>query len=182
MGRLDFVLEQRKLYPEFTQYHIRTKMPSWVYGSSVIDIHEGVLFSEHGFGFQWDEDEYLRIPHTGNIKLGNKVEIFSGTNIVRPTIEDTYIGEGTKIDYGCHIAHNVNIGSNCLIIAGTILGGSVTIGDRCYLGIGCMIQNKVKIGNNAFIGMGANVIEDVPDNYVMVGNPAKFLRLRRDDE
>ncbi|KKN59935.1 hypothetical protein LCGC14_0536850 [marine sediment metagenome] len=117
---------------------------------------------------------------TVNIILGAykliRVEIFSGTNIVRPTLDDTRIGEGTKIDYNCHIAHNVNIGKHCLIIAGTILGGSVTIGDNCYLGIGCMIKNKVKIGNNVTIGVGAVVLEDVKDNYVMVGNPAKFLR------
>ena len=172
--RLEFVLEQRKKYPMI--WDIKTPLPSWIKKEGIIDIHRNVFFSEQGFGFQWSRSEYLRIPHRGNIILGTKVEIFSGTNIVRPTLNDTRIGEGTKIDYNCHIAHNVNIGKYCLIIAGTILGGSVTIGNNCYLGIGCMVKNKVKIGNNVTIGIGAVVLEDVPDNYVMVGNPAKFLR------
>lgn len=172
--RLEFVIEQRKKYP--MEWNIKTELPHWIEFEGVLDIHEGVHFSSQGFGFQWDGHQYVRIPHVGKLILGRKVEIFSGTNIVRPTFQNTRIGPGTKIDYNCHIAHNVNIGNDCLIIAGTILGGSVTIGNNCYLGIGCMIKNKVKIGNNVTIGMGAVVLKDVPDNYVMIGNPAKFLR------
>lgn len=172
--RLDFVLKQRKKYPLSTG--IRTLLPDWIKFTGKVDIHKDVFFSDQGFGFQWDGIEYVRIPHIGNLHLGDKVEIFSGTNIVRPTLKDTHISEGTKIDYNCHIAHNVNIGKHCIIVAGTILGGSVNIGNNCYLGIGCMIKNKVKIGNNVTIGIGAVVLEDVCDNFVMVGNPAKFLK------
>ncbi len=172
--RLEFVLDQIDKHP--LTWRTKTSIPDWIIIHGLVDIHENVLFSKQGFGFQWDGNEYLRIPHLGKIHLENKVEIFSGTNIVRPVLKNTFIGEGTKIDYNCHIAHNVNIGKHCLIIAGTILGGSVTIGNNCYLGIGCMIKNKVTIGNNVTIGMGAVVLKDVPDNYVMVGNPAKFLR------
>ncbi|KKN42136.1 hypothetical protein LCGC14_0716400 [marine sediment metagenome] len=172
--RLEFVMEQRKKYP--MEWNIKTLIPDWVTIGKRTDIHPGVFFSDQGFGFQWDGTEYVRIPHVGELLMEDKVEIFSGTNIVRPTLSVTFIGEGTKIDYNCHIAHNVKIGKHCLIIAGTILGGSVTIGNNCYLGIGCMIKNKVKIGNNVTIGMGAVVLNDVPDNYVMIGNPAKFLR------
>ena len=171
--RLAFVKEQRKIYDE--DWFIYTSLPDWIDVDDLLMIHEGVYFSDQGFGFQWDGEKSLRIPHVGRLNLGHRVEIFSGTNIVRPTLKQTSIGDGTKIDYNCHIAHNVNIGKHCLIIAGTIIGGSVTIGDNCYLGIGCMIKNKVKIGNNCTIGIGAVVISDVLDNSVMIGNPAKPL-------
>lgn len=176
MDRLEFFKQQRELYPELTEFKIETEPPMWVRMSDEVNIHKGVFFSKQGFGFEWDGTKYLSIPHTGQLFIEHGVEIFSGTNIVRPLVDDCYIREGTKIDYNCHIAHNVNIGKHCLIIAGTIIGGSVTIGDRCYLGIGCMIKNHVTIGNNVIIGMGAVVLEDVPDNAIMVGNPAKILK------
>jgi len=138
------------------------------------EIHSNVFFSQHGFGFEWNGEQWLRIPHTGNVIIENNVEIYSGTNIVRPTEKDSRIGEGTKIDALCHIAHNVNIGKHCLIIAGSKIGGSVTIGDNCYLGIGCMIKNKVTIGNNVTIGMGAVITKDVPDN-VIIYNKTKWI-------
>lgn len=173
--RLAFTIEQRKLHPWATHYFVRTPLPGWATLQGKADIQMGVIWSHQGFGYEWDGNEYLRIPHTGKLIIGDKVEIFSGTNIVRPTLDTCTIGEGTKIDYNCHIAHNVNIGKHCLIIAGTIIGGSVTIGDNCYLGIGCMIRNKVKIGNNVTIGMGAVVTKDVPDGQIVAGNPAKEM-------
>ncbi len=176
--RLKFVEKQRKKYP--MRWGRRSIVPPWIkMASDAIDIHKNVFFSEQGFGFQWNGKEYIRIPHVGNVNLGDKVEIYSGTNIVRPTVNDTTIGDGTKIDYNCHIAHNVNIGKNCLIIAGTIIGGSVEIGDNCYLGIGCTIKNKVKIGNNVTIGMSAVVLNDVPDGLTMIGNPAIILEKKK---
>lgn len=175
--RLAFCKQQREKHPQ--TWAGLTPIPlEWVRLAGKerrVEIYPGVIFSEHGFGFVWDGSEYLHIPHTGVLHIEDGVEIFPGTNIVRPTLEPTRIGEGTKIDYNCHIAHNVNIGKHCLIIAGTVIGGSVTIGDNCYLGIGCMIRNKVKIGNGVTIGMGAVVVKDVPDGVTVVGNPARIL-------
>lgn len=169
-----YALQKRAKFPALCDSEVKETVPFWIVKKGEISVHRGVYFSAQGFGFEWDGEEYLRIPHTGIIHIENKVEIFSGTNIVRPTEGEMTIGQGTKIDYNCHIAHNVNIGKNCLIIAGTIIGGSVTIGDKCYLGIGCMIKNKVKIGNNVTIGMGAVVLNDVPDGATIIGNPGKI--------
>lgn len=172
--RLAFCVEQRKKHPQM--WAALTPIPGWVQligKEKRIQVYPNVIFSDHGFGFAWSGSKYLHIPHTGTLNIEDGVEIFPGTNIVRPTLEPTRIGEGTKIDYNCHIAHNVNIGKHCLIIAGTVIGGSVTIGDNCYLGIGSMIRNKVKIGNGVTIGMGAVVVKDVPDGVTVIGNPAR---------
>lgn len=174
MTRKEFCLEQNRKYPEGF-YHYEA-IPSYVSIGTGCRIHEGVFFSQ-GFGFEFIGGRWLHIPHSGKIIISDNVEIFEGTNICRGTADDgvTFIGEGTKIDYNVHVAHNVKIGKHCLIIAGSIIGGSVEIGDNCYLGIGCMIRNKVKIGNNVTIGMGAVVVKDVPDGITVVGNPAKEI-------
>jgi len=175
MDRLEFLKQQQEKYPE--KARILSEIPKWVTLGENVNIHKGVFFSDQGFGYEKINGKWIHIPHSGKVIIGDNVEIFSGTNIVRATADDgiTYIGRGTKIDYNCHIAHNVKIGDNCLVIAGTIIGGSAEIGNNCYLGIGCMIKNKVKIGNNVTIGMGAVVTKDVPDNVTVVGNPAKIL-------
>jgi len=174
MNRINFVKSQIKKYG--SKKEILTKLPEWVTIGSNCDIHKGVIFSKKGFGYEVIDDKLTHIPHTGRVIIGNDVDIHSGTNIVRATADDgmTVIGDGTKIDYNCHIAHNVKIGKNCMVIAGTILGGSVEVGDNSYLGIGCMIRNKVKIGKNVVVGMGAVVVKDVPDNVTVIGNPAKI--------
>ncbi|GAH23341.1 unnamed protein product, partial [marine sediment metagenome] len=96
--------------------------------------------------------------------------------IDRGTLGDTVIGDGTKIDNLVHVAHNVEIGRNCMIIALTCIGGGVIMEDGVYVGIGGSIRNQIKIGEGAFIGMGAVVLKSVEDNVTVVGNPARKLR------
>lgn len=176
MDRLDFLRHQQRNHPEV--HGTYTNIPEWVTIGHSCMIKKGVHFSPHGFGYEKVDGKWIHIPHSGKVIIGNEVEIFEGTNIVRATADDgvTLIGDGTKIDYNVHVAHNVKIGENCLVIAGSIIGGSVEIGDDCYLGIGCMIKNKVKIGNGVTVGMGAVVLRDIPDGETWVGNPAIKLR------
>ena len=130
-----------------------------------------------GFGFEQDEDgSYHRFPNIGKVIIGDDVEIGAGTCIDRGALGDTIIGEGTKIDNLVHVAHNVNIGRNCLIIALTCLGGGVIIEDGAYVGIGASIRNQIKIGEKAFIGMGATVVKDVDPGVTVIGNPARPMK------
>lgn len=151
--------------------------PDWMIVGENCFINETVVAEPHGFGYEKFDGNWILIPHSGKIIIGDNVDVHNLTVIVRGTSDDsvTRIGSGTKIDTLCHIAHNVSIGQNCLITSGSIIGGSVVIGDNCYLGINCVIRNKVKIGNNVTVGMGAVVTKDVPDGCTVYGNPAKII-------
>ena len=74
------------------------------------------------------------------------------------------------------ISHGNNIGDFTIINAGVCLGGDVSVGRCCYLGARSAVRQEIEIGDNSLLGMGSVVIEDVPKNTVVVGNPAKFLR------
>ena len=55
----------------------------------------------------------------------------------------------------------------------------VIVGDNCYFGLGCKIFGNGRIGNNVTVGAGAVVVKDVPDNAVVVGNPARIIKYNK---
>lgn len=177
--RLKFCLEMRQKYPETSGVHKSVIVPRWVILGRNVTIHEGVTLGSQGFGFEKDENEsWLHIPHIGKLIIGDDVEIFEGTNVCRGTVNDTIIGNGTKIDVLCHIGHNAVIGKNCIITAKCMIGGCI-IGDNVWIGPNTTFKQKIKIADGVFIGQSSNVIEDIVEpNSVWAGNPAKFLRLR----
>ena len=111
--------------------------------------------------------------------IENDVEIFANCSIARGSLSDTIIGQGTKIDALCHIAHNVTIGKNTELTAGTIVGGSPTIGNNCWLGLHSTIKNKIKIGDQVIVGSGSSVIYDIVDEDIVAGVPAKSIKINK---
>lgn len=80
------------------------------------------------------------------------------------------------------IAGGANIGENCTIYQGVTIGGMrgpkggvPVIGDNVIIFAGAKIIGNVKIGNNVVIGAGAVVINDIPDNSVVTGVPARVI-------
>lgn len=136
-----------------------------------------------GFGFALDElGSWWRFPHSGRVIVGENVEIGSNTCIDRGSIGDTLIGKGTKVDNLVHVAHNVVIGDNCLLIANSMIGGSVTIGDNVWVAPSVSIKNKITVSSNSLLGMGSVLLEDVLEYSVIAGNPGKLLRKTNFDD
>ena len=129
-----------------------------------------------GFGYEKESNgEYRLINHIGNVVIEDNVEIGNNTAIDRAVLGSTILRKNVKIDNLVHIAHGVEIGENSLIIANSMIGGSVKIGKNCWVAPSSSVLNQKSIGDNALIGMGAVVLKDVPDNDIVVGNPAKSL-------
>ncbi len=171
--RLLYASEQSKI-PDFTTMIFLHD--SWIRNDTVFmgrhQIGRCCIIGGDGFGYERDDDGTLiHIPHRGKVVIGEDVVIHNNVCIDRATDKDgiTYIGAGTKIDNLVHIAHNVKIGRNCLVVAGSVIGGSVEIGDNCFIGINASIKNKVRIGNGVTVGMGAVITLDVPDGCTVVG-------------
>lgn len=77
------------------------------------------------------------------------------------------------------ISHDDQIGDYTSIAGGVCVSGGVHIGKSCYVGTNASIRSQVQIGAVALVGMGAVVLGDIPENTVVVGNPARFLRHTR---
>lgn len=141
-----------------------------------VNIRSNVTVGNWGFGFVKDEQgNNINFPHYGNVVIEDDVQIGSSTCVDRGALGDTIIKKGAKIDNLVHVAHNVVIGENALVIACTMIGGSTIIGDNCWVAPAVILRNGITIGENATLGMGCNVTKDIPANATVAGSPAMPL-------
>jgi sugar O-acyltransferase (sialic acid O-acetyltransferase NeuD family) len=77
------------------------------------------------------------------------------------------------------ISHDDVIGDFTCIAGGVAVAGNVRVGQGCYLGSNATLKDGIQVGDACLIGMGSTVLHDVPENSVVVGNPARFLRHTR---
>ncbi len=157
------------LKPNVTIYH------NVIIGDNCI-IHSGTAIGCDGFGYVTENNIHEKIPQTGNVVIGNYIEIGSNCAIDRATIGVTSIGDMTKIDNLVHIAHNVKVGKGCLITAGFAVAGSTEIGDYCTFAGQVGIAPHVKIGSNSVFAAKSGVTKSLEGGKVYAGFPAREIK------
>lgn len=136
-------------------------------------LHSGCVIGSDGFGFAPQEDgTYKKIAQTGNVILGNDVEIGANTCIDRAVMGSTKIGNGVKLDNLIQVAHNVEIGDNTVIAAQAGISGSTKFGKNVMIGGQAGITGHLLIGDKVKIQAQAAVIRDVEDGKGVSGAPA----------
>lgn len=142
-----------------------------------VSIKSGCVIGSDGYSYEKKEDGTLeKFPHLKSVIIEDDVDIGANTCIDRGSLSETIIGQGTKIDNLVHIAHNVEIGKNCLIIALSCIAGSVKIGDGAWIAPQACIRNGITIGEGATVGMGAVVTKDVEPYDIVIGVPARSMK------
>lgn len=144
-----------------------------VVGSYCI-LHPNVSIGADGFGFRPAPDGkgLLKIPHIGNVVIGNGVEIGANSCVDRGKFSSTIIGDGCKIDNLIQIGHNSKMGRCCIMAGASGLAGSVTLGDGVVIGGGACISDHVTLGNGVQVGGMSGVINNFPDGAKLMGYPA----------
>ena len=141
--------------------------------------------------------------YAGNL-IGNNFQTGQGASIREDNIigDNVVIGTNTVLEFGNRIGNNVRVHSGCFLEMVTIednvfvgpgtvftddphpmncpkykecLGGA-TVKELAKIGGNCTILPGVTIGRNSLVGAGSVVVEDVPENCVVVGNPAKVIK------
>lgn len=141
-----------------------------------VRILSGAVIGEQGFGIAGDASGKIDVPHLGRVVIQDRVTIGANSCVDRGVFDDTVIGEDTKIDNLCHIAHNCQIGRGVVMAAFAGISGSTVIGD------GATLAGRVGVGDHRTIGEGATlagaaaVMQDVPPGEVWMGYPAKPMR------
>lgn len=140
--------------------------------------HPNVSIGGDGFGYSASEDGrgLVKIPHIGNVVIGNYVEIGSNSCVDRGKFSATQIGDGCKIDNLVQIGHNSILGRYCIMAGHSGLAGSVTLGDGVVIGGSASIKDHVTIHSGAVIAGGSGVISNVAAGKTVLGYPAQDSR------
>jgi UDP-3-O-[3-hydroxymyristoyl] glucosamine N-acyltransferase len=148
-------------------------------GNGVI-IHNGARIGQDGFGYAPGPAGMVKIVQIGRVIIQDNVEIGANTTIDRGTMDDTVIGEGTKIDNQVQIGHNVRIGRHSAIVSQVGIAGSVKVGDGVQIGGQTGVTGHINIGNGVQLAAGSGVVADLPPGGRYGGIPAvpikDFLR------
>jgi UDP-3-O-[3-hydroxymyristoyl] glucosamine N-acyltransferase len=147
-----------------------------IIGNRVI-IHNGAVIGSDGFGYiQNKRKTHVKIPQKGVVVIEDDVEIGANTTIDRASLGKTIICKGTKIDNLVHIAHNVEIGSDVILVAQTGIAGSSKIGKNVIAGGQVGIADHVEIGDNTIIAAKTGVTKNIPANSMVAGYPHLDIR------
>ncbi len=136
----------------------------------------GARIGETGFGVTPGPHGLEDAPHFGRVILQDHVTIGANTCIDRGVFADTIIGERTKIDNLCQIAHNVVLGRSVIMAAFGGISGSVRVGEGSRLGGRVGVADHVTIGAGVSLAGSSGLFRDVADGETWGGTPAKPIR------
>ena len=142
-----------------------------------VEIGAGTIIGSEGYGFAQDQNgKSYKIPQTGNVVIEDRVQLGACNTIDRATYGQTKIGAGTKTDNIVHIAHNVEIGQDCLFTSMLAVAGSTKIGDRCITSGQTGISDHMNICNDVILFHRAGVTQDITEPGMYAGLPTQPLK------
>lgn len=145
--------------------------PGTVLGERCV-VHAGAVLGADGFGFVTVEGAHRKIPQVGRVVVGDDVEIGANTTIDRGALDDTVIGDGTKVDDLVMVAHGVKVGRHCFLVSQSGVAGSTSVGDRVTFAGQSGAAGHLKIGANSTIAAKSAVFADLPEGSFVAGIPA----------
>jgi UDP-3-O-[3-hydroxymyristoyl] glucosamine N-acyltransferase len=137
-----------------------------------VTLENGVIIGADGFGFSKNDlGHWEKIPQSGPVRLGNRVDVQANATVDRATVGSTEIGDGTKIDNLVQIGHGSHVGQDSLICSQTGLAGSSVIGNNVILAGQVGIAGHCSVGDGVILTAQSAVSHDVPPGKVISGSP-----------
>ncbi len=134
-------------------------------------LQPGAVIGSDGFGYAPDGSSYYPIPQIGIVVLEDDVEVGANSTVDRAALEVTLIRRGTKLDNLVQIAHNCQIGEDCMIVSQVGIAGSSKIGNHVTLAGQVGIVGHVTIGDNVIVGAQGGVPGSLAGNAYYSGTP-----------
>jgi UDP-3-O-[3-hydroxymyristoyl] glucosamine N-acyltransferase len=150
-------------------------------GNRVI-LHSGVVIGSDGFGYASVEGVHHKIPQVGIVVVEDDVEIGANSCLDRARFGKTRIGKGTKIDNLVQIAHNVETGHHCIVVAQVGIAGSSKLGNYVTLAGQAGISGHLTIGDQTIVTAKAGVSKSIPPRLVVRGSPAQEIKAAQAQE
>ncbi|MGA8261840.1 MAG: UDP-3-O-(3-hydroxymyristoyl)glucosamine N-acyltransferase [Arenicellales bacterium] len=142
-----------------------------------VRLKPGCVIGAEGFGFARDGDKrYHRIPQKGIVVLEDDVLVSANVTIDRATYDETRVARGTKIDALCHLAHNVFLDEDCVLVAHTGISGSTRLGKRVIASGQTGILDHKVITDDVVLVHRAGVTEDITEPGMYAAGPVQPFR------
>jgi len=166
IGEGSIIDEDTIIYPNVTLY------PKVKIGKRV-RIHSGTVIGSDGFGYAFDGTKYIKILQIGDVVIEDDVELGANVTVDRGALGSTRIKKGTKVDNLVQIAHNVEIGENCILVAQVGIAGSSRLGNYVMLAGQVGIAGHLTIGDGAILTAKSGLMHNVPSGEKWMGIPAQ---------
>ncbi|MGA9355160.1 MAG: UDP-3-O-(3-hydroxymyristoyl)glucosamine N-acyltransferase [Terriglobales bacterium] len=141
-------------------------------GDNVL-LQNAVIIGSDGFGFAKDNSNHWhKIVQSGNVIVGDDVEIQANACIDRANVGHTSIARGAKLDNLVHIGHACTIGEDTLLCAQVGLAGTTDVGDNVILAGQVGSAGHLKIGDGVIAIPQSGIAQDVPARAMVSGTPA----------
>jgi UDP-3-O-[3-hydroxymyristoyl] glucosamine N-acyltransferase len=140
-------------------------------------VHSNAVIGSEGFGFVPTAAGWRKMPQTGLVVLEDGVEVGCGSTIDRPSVGETRIGAGTKIDNLVHIGHGVVTGQGCALAAQVGIAGGAKLGNGVILAGQVGLANKAVMGDRSIASSKSGIHGEVAAGEVVSGYPAIPNRL-----
>jgi UDP-3-O-[3-hydroxymyristoyl] glucosamine N-acyltransferase len=141
-----------------------------------VRLHAGCVIGADGFGYVFDGTRHVKIPQIGRVVIERDVEVGANSCIDRATTGVTRVRKGTKIDNQVQIAHNCDIGPDCIMVGQSAIGGSSQLGERCIVAGQAGISDHTAVGAGTTIMAQSIVAGRVAAGSVVSGVPARDHR------
>ncbi|HEX6851594.1 MAG TPA: UDP-3-O-(3-hydroxymyristoyl)glucosamine N-acyltransferase [Candidatus Polarisedimenticolaceae bacterium] len=135
-------------------------------------VHAGVVLGADGFGFATSRGVHHKVPQVGRVVVGDDVEIGANAAVDRGAVDDTVVGDGTKIDDLVMVAHGVSLGKGCLLAAQSGIAGSTRVGAYGVFAGQSGSAGHLEIGERTVVAAKTAVFADVPAGSFVAGIPA----------
>lgn len=136
-----------------------------------VEVGAGCVIGAPGYSYVRQPDARLEhFPHVGGVVIGDDVTIGANSCVDSGGLGATRIGRGTKIGNLCQIAHNVEIGEDCLLAGRVQIGGGTKVGNQTEIWPSTIISHKLVIGAGCDIKIGSVVVQNLADGAVVSGN------------
>jgi UDP-3-O-[3-hydroxymyristoyl] glucosamine N-acyltransferase len=138
-----------------------------------VTLENGAIVGADGFGFAKNElGHWEKIPQSGPVRLGDRVDVQANACIDRATVGETRIGNGTKVDNLVQVGHASHVGENTLLCAQVGLAGSSDVGNNVILAGQAGVAGHCTLGDGVILTAQSGVSHDVPAGKTISGSPA----------
>jgi UDP-3-O-[3-hydroxymyristoyl] glucosamine N-acyltransferase len=137
-----------------------------------VTLENGAVIGADGFGFSKNaEGQWEKIPQSGPVRLGSRVDVQANACVDRATVGATEIGDGTKIDNLVQVGHGSKVGENTLLCAQVGLAGSSVVGSNAILAGQAGVAGHCALGDGVILTAQSAVSHDVPPGKMISGSP-----------